>query len=122
MKRQGPEATTQAAILDGLAMLGIFAWRQNTLPTPIVRTVGGRREVKGFRPSPVRGVPDILGVLPHTGRLLAIEVKAKYGKPSDEQRAFLAKLNANGALAIVARSWDDVAEALKASADEIPWR
>ena len=106
-RRRGPEAETQAAILQYLSLCGIFAWRQNTLPTPIVRSRNGVRAVLGFRPTSVRGVPDILGVL-SGGRLLAIEVKSPKGKLSEQQSEFLRVLGERGALAFVARSVQDV--------------
>ena len=52
------------------------------------------------------GVPDIIGV--YQGRMLAIEVKTERGKLSPHQEKFIANINANGGLAFVARSIEDV--------------
>lgn len=54
-----------------------------------------------------KGVPDILGVLPG-GKSLLIEVKAARGRVSPHQEKFIAAARANGALAFVARSVEDV--------------
>ena len=58
------------------------------------------------------GVSDILGC--HRGRLLAIEVKAPEGRLSEKQQAFLDRVKAEGGIAFVARSVDDVIEHLDA--------
>lgn len=60
-----------------------------------------------------RGVPDILGVLPPSGRLLAFEVKTLSGKLSKEQQAFIDDINAAGGFAAVVRSLDDLQEKIK---------
>ena len=57
------------------------------------------------------GVPDIVGI--YNGRFLAIEVKTERGKLSPHQEKFIAAINANGGLAFVARSVDDVIENLE---------
>jgi hypothetical protein len=57
------------------------------------------------------GMPDILGQL-KDGRLLAVEVKRPSGNVSAEQRDFIDRARKDGALAFVARSVDDVWDAL----------
>jgi Holliday junction resolvase len=52
------------------------------------------------------GVSDIIGI--YKGRYLAIEVKAPKKEPSENQRAFIDRVNHEGGLAFVARSVDDV--------------
>lgn len=54
----------------------------------------------------VKGVSDILGVV--RGRPIAIEVKSKVGRASPEQKSFIARFNASGGYAIVARHHDEV--------------
>lgn len=56
------------------------------------------------------GISDILGC--HKGRMLAIEVKTERGRVSEVQERFLERINAEGGLAFVARSVDDVMEKL----------
>jgi hypothetical protein len=59
-----------------------------------------------------KGSADILGCLPG-GRFLAVECKAEHGRLSPEQRQFLADVKALGGLAIVAKSWQDIDQALR---------
>lgn len=59
--------------------------------------------------------PDVTGVLPPDGRMLAIECKTRKGKLSKGQKEMLEKLEAAGALVIVPRCFEDVEQALKAS-------
>lgn len=47
------------------------------------------------------------------GRFVAVEVKSRTGRLSEEQGAFLQCVAAGGGVAIVARSVDDVLEALR---------
>lgn len=56
--------------------------------------------------TPNKGIPDILGV--YHGRFLAIEVKRPGCNPTADQQKFLDRINAEGGLAFVARSVDDV--------------
>jgi hypothetical protein len=58
-----------------------------------------------------KGCPDILGQL-SDGRLLAIECKTRTGRLSDDQRAFLGRVESGNGIAIVARSISDVATGL----------
>ena len=53
------------------------------------------------------GASDILGILPG-GRFLAIEVKANYNNPTEEQQLFIDDINKKGGLAFVAKSRQDV--------------
>ena len=94
------ESDIQAAILEWLLWNGVFAWRNYT--GPILRGFG-----KTLCPNPAAGSPDIMGVLPG-GRMLGIECKTPTGKLSPEQKHFLAHMEKNGAMVIVARSLDDV--------------
>lgn len=92
------ETQIQKQILDYLATIRIFAWRNNTRSV----RVGGRLMHFGHR-----GSPDILGVLPG-GTLLAIEVKKPGEEPSDPQKEFLSRLSAAGARVIIADCLEDV--------------
>ena len=56
------------------------------------------------------GIPDIVGIW--QGKLLGIEVKTAKGVVSDKQALKLREINRHGGLAFVARSIDDVVEAL----------
>lgn len=88
-------------ILAYLHHRGIFAWKQ--VQAGIWDPV--RNVYKGFHG--LRGVSDILGVLPN-GKFLAVEVKSPSGRVSEEQERFIAKVNELGGRAIIARSIEDV--------------
>ena len=108
MKTTTPETALIRVLMDYLHLHKIPCWRQNTTGTR-------RRDQAGrefWVPSPCRGVSDILGCLPPTGRLLAVEAKVKPNRPSDDQEAFLANVQAAGGLAIVAYTLDDLIGAL----------
>ena len=64
------------------------------------------------RANTARGMSDIAGVL-KTGRAFFIEVKARKGVVHEHQQEFLDDVAAGGALAFVARSVDDVINALE---------
>ncbi|MFH1525825.1 MAG: VRR-NUC domain-containing protein [Bacteroidota bacterium] len=86
-------------IRDFLRMRGIFHWKV--------------RQGLGC----VKGIPDIIGVMPTTGTvpgtMLAIEVKTEKGVLSEHQENFLRAINDFGGIAFVARSVQDVIDNLK---------
>jgi hypothetical protein len=88
----------------------VLAWRQNQ--GALTGTRGGKRLFVRFAAMP--GISDILGVLPG-GRFLAVECKRPGNRPTPEQAAFLAAVEAAGGLALVVR---DVAE-LQAALDGV---
>jgi len=101
------ERDIQKVILDYLACIKVFAWRQNR------GAMKGAHKGKGWfvRFGPP-GQSDILGVLPG-GRFLAIEVKRIGESPSDDQQRFLDRVNAAGGIAIVAHSLKECQEQLE---------
>lgn len=72
---------------------------------------------KLFRTNQNKGVSDILACVKDKktglGIFIACEVKSKNGKLTPEQGRFLDEIKANGGIAFVARSVDDVMEVLK---------
>lgn len=96
------EREIQRAILDYLKLRRIFCWKQNT--------VGIQKADGTYIPAGLRGVADILGVLPD-GRFLAIEVKSPGGRVSVDQRLFLNNVEINKGFQLVAYSVEDVIEA-----------
>ncbi len=103
------EADIQAQILRALRVHPAVAWagRFNSG----AQVIGEGKSRRYVRFSTVKGLSDILGQL-KDGRMLAIEVKRKSGRLSDDQADFVAKVSANNGLAIVARSVSDVWAAL----------
>jgi hypothetical protein len=79
-----------------------FAWRQNS----------GAQQVDGrYIQYAFPGCSDILGML-KDGRFLAVEVKRPGGMPTPAQVQFLAVVEQNGGLGLVARGIEDVMAAL----------
>ena len=87
------EADITKQIRAYLKILGVFHWKA----------------WQGLGSTP--GVPDILGCW--KGKLLGIEVKADRGRLSEKQQLFIDRINAEGGLAFVARSVQDVMEKLE---------
>jgi hypothetical protein len=94
------EKATQAAILDFLALKGVFHWRNNT---GTFKTDRG-----GYYRFGMPGSPDIMCVVPPSGQLLGIEVKDTKGRLNENQILFRDRLESVGGRYIVARSLDDV--------------
>lgn len=104
-----PEKIIENHVLQFLFKRGIFAWKNQSVGIfdPIRKIYR-----KSNNPFHIKGVSDVLGILPG-GRLLAIEVKSKVGRPSPEQILFIDKINKSGGLAFIARSVEEVEERLK---------
>ncbi|MDR2482243.1 MAG: VRR-NUC domain-containing protein [Treponema sp.] len=98
-----PENEVKRTCLEYLTLQGIYAWINNTGALP----AGDKRFIRFGHP----GSSDIIGILPG-GRFLAVECKSNTGRLSEAQEEFLAAVRANGGLAVVARSYEDIAEAL----------
>lgn len=94
-------------ILDYLRLCGVCAWRQNT--GGLTRTNDAGEET--YTQFGVPGQSDILGILPGTGRFLAIEVKLPGNKPTDSQWEYLLRIQKNGGVAL----WVDCLEAVQAA-------
>lgn len=105
-----PEKDIQRTILDYLNAQGHYAIRVNTQGVPIHGEGGA---ITGFRPSPQRGVADILCCMKGTGRFLAVEVKTGDNKPSAEQDQFLKDITDRGGIGTVVWSLDELIADLK---------
>ena len=109
--------------LDYLRLIGIFAWRVNTM--------GTYRGEGAYSFNGMAGVSDIIGVLPQSvdciteegtvaatcGNILCIECKRpkEYGgkKPTNEQMSFLKRIKEDGGIALVVHSVDELKEQLE---------
>jgi len=90
--------------LNCLKQSGMVYWR---VPNgPVMHSINGRMIRKC---SPIKGFPDIAGVLP-SGKFFAIELKTDKGRLSPEQHEWITKLNMSGAMAIVLRTKDEIME------------
>jgi len=70
---------------------------------------GGVRIVRPHR----KGAPDIIGCMPKTGRMFQVEVKGPDGIVSADQEQVMREFRQAGALVFVARSVQDVADAIE---------
>ena len=107
-----PEGYIVNAVLEFLAAVGIYAWRNNTGAVCLKNPNGRERFVRYGKP----GSSDILGILPD-GRMLAIECKTKTGRLSDKQRDFIEDIRSRHGVAFIARSVEDVELALADARD-----
>ena len=92
--------TSSADRLTYLKLCGIFCWRQNQ--GAITGEHQGKRRFLRF--ASIDGISDIIGLLPTSGRLLAVEVKRPGRKPTPAQEAFLDVVRQNGGLAACVHS------------------
>lgn len=108
------EADLTRLVFDWLKLRSIFAWRMPIGPV-IHRQVRGGRTNEHWKKSPLRGFPDIAGVLrrAHPGRLFAIELKREGGKVTPEQVAWITDLQAAGAACAVVRSLEELERAMR---------
>jgi len=109
-KRIKSEKEIENKILDFMNRIdGCFAWKVNSVgvydPVKKVYRLPKSKHI-------LSGVSDIIGV--YNGRFIAIEVKKKTGKVSEEQYLFIDNIIKNGGCAGVARSLADAIKLLKA--------
>lgn len=105
------EADVQRACLEYLAAVRVPAWRANS---GRFQRVGKDGRTHVYSMAGAKGLSDIVGILPPSGRMLCVEVKSATGKLRPDQAAFLDNARRAGALAFVARSVADLEAALKA--------
>lgn len=110
-----PENNLQRACLEFLLLKGCKAWRNNT-GTRVSHYKGKRAFVRYG----AVGSGDIFAIVPKSGRFLSIECKVAGKYPSKAQRKWIEEVNETGGWAIVARTVDDVADALNQIAKENP--
>lgn len=109
MRLTNRESDLLSACLQWLHLKGIFCWRQNQGAIPLKN--GGYRKFVGLK-----GVSDILGILPQTvrlggeerpvtfGNLLAVETKRPGEKLRPEQEEFLRRVNEQGGIGLCIHS------------------
>lgn len=108
MKANELEKDIEKSILQYLEFVpGCFAWKSNTVGIfDPVRKVYRKQKNKYA----INGVADILGI--YKGKFIALEVKSRTGKPSQEQKIFLENIERNGGIAGIVRSVDDARKVL----------
>jgi hypothetical protein len=104
-----PERDILASCLELLAVRGIVAWRANTGAVTKENAAGRKRFVRFG----TRGQSDILGLIPPSGRLIAVECKSSRGRLTDDQRKFLRSISNAGGVALVIRDVSELEKALQ---------
>ena len=100
------ESEIQSEIIKYLKKQGIFCWRNNNTAVYDPK-INGYRSFTGLK-----GVPDILGILPG-GIFIGVEVKTPRGKQSADQVLFERRCKRLGGVYIVARSVKDITDNIK---------
>jgi hypothetical protein len=104
-KADTPENRVKRECLEYLKVRQIYCWSN---PSGAVRIRPGK-----FMSFGKKGSADIIGLLPPDGKFLAVETKAPDGRLSPEQREFLEAIKQQGGVAVIARSWTDIDQALR---------
>lgn len=94
--------------LKHLKAKGILHWRVSN--GPVMHTIGTRVIYKA---SPIKGMPDIAGVMP-CGRFFAIELKSAKGRLSPEQISWIDKINDSNGIAVLIRTTNELVEFCRA--------
>jgi len=97
------ENLIQNACLELLHFKGVMAWRNNT---------GAVKAEKRFYRFGQKGSGDIFAIVPPEGKFLSVECKTWIGTVTATQKAWAEMVEEMGGVAIVARSVDDVCDAL----------
>lgn len=105
--RKPTESDLVRQVLQLLQVRGVYSWRANNVA--VYDTT--RKRFRAF--AGLRGVSDVLGVLPPHGRLLAVEAKVKPNRCTPAQEAFLAAVRERGGLALVIHDVRELEEALE---------
>jgi hypothetical protein len=109
--REQREADILQACLTWLKLHGVFCWRQNQ--GAISGEYNGKRRFLRF--ASMAGISDIVGLLPPSGRLLAVECKRPGRKPTPEQDTFLAIVRQSGGVGVCVHSLAELEQALAAA-------
>lgn len=108
------EADIQKGIMDWLNAVGIMHWR---VPVgPVIHRLGSGRNVRTiYKANPMKGFPDIAGLLTRKrpGVLFALEVKSEKGRLRPDQQVWLERIRWCGGVAEVVRSVEDVIELMR---------
>lgn len=108
-----PEKVIQRQILDWLRDTGLLHWRQNS-GTVFV----GNRVVRLGE----EGLPDIICVVPPTGKLLGLEVKSAKGRLRPCQAEFAERLRSVGGAYCVVRTLSAAMDAVARTIGEEQWK
>lgn len=101
--KQSPTNELTERIIGHLFRHGVFAWREDANPVPVVRA----GVFSGFRPPRKTGKPDIIAILPPRARFLGLELKVGKDRLRPEQIGFHATVAKMGGQVLVVKTWED---------------
>ena len=114
-KQPRPGTVLGKKVVKLLHALGCPAWRNNTGVAREAQKDGSIRFVRYG----MKGAPDVMGLVPPIGRLIALEVKCGRDVLSEDQQRVLSDFEAAGALTAVVRdNLGGLAELIRAAIDE----
>lgn len=96
---------TQQYILNFFFQRKILAWRQNNGLIPIGNN--------SFKAAMVKGLPDIIAIMPPDGRFLGIEVKTGKDVVSPSQEAFRQHTELMGGTVMIVKDTEDFLKQIK---------
>ena len=115
-----PETKLTNAVMLALSQAGCTIWRNETAGAWVGRPVHREGQLvtlasaRMIQAGLCKGSCDLIGIAP-CGAFLAVEIKTRTGRTTQEQDRFLAAVRAAGGIAGVARSVDDALELLTQS-------
>ena len=101
--RKVPEKTIQREILAWLKSTELLYWRQNSGCV----FVGKRMILLGEH-----GLPDIICIIPPSGRMCGLEVKSATGAMRPSQQEFMTRIRKTGGFYFIVRSLKQAQEAI----------
>ena len=91
----------------------VFCWRQNQGAFAGERTDSrGRTRKRYVKFTSINGISDIMGWVRPGARVLAVECKIKNRPVTTEQQWFLDQVRADGGIALVVRSLDELIDGI----------
>lgn len=107
-----PEKVIQRQILDWLKTTGLLHWRQNSGTV----FTGHHMVLLGEE-----GLPDIVCIVPPSGRLVGLEVKSAKGKLRPKQKEFAERIRSTGGFYFVVRTLQQAMTAVATAVGEEVW-
>src|SRR5262245_5160110 len=114
-RKENPETPLVRSVIKLLHALGCPAWRNNTGVMKAQNEDGSERFIRFGIP----GMPDVSGLIPPIGRMIAIECKVGRNPLSEDQDRVLRDFGDAGALTAVVRdTTQGLAELIREAIDE----
>lgn len=112
------ESSIQSLIMMALSQANCIVWRVDTAGAWVGQIAYRERDIitlknaKMIHAGLCKGGSDIIGIHKPTGKFIAIEVKNKNGRITEEQQRFINAIKAANGIAGIARSVEDALQLL----------